>query len=99
MSDEAPKTKALFPTRYGHFHTAVTRQRIYLLAALPDAEWQRWLPQLIAVELPLGQALYEPGNTLGHAYFPTTANVCALTNTGLKKVAGYGQRTDPCHKA
>ena len=50
----------------------------HLLAALPDAEWQRWLPKLEAVELPLGQVLYEPGNTLGHAYFPSTAVVALM---------------------
>ena len=50
----------------------------HLLAALPDEEWQRWLPALEAVELPLGQALYEPGVTLDHAYFPTTAIVALM---------------------
>ena len=49
-----------------------------LLAALPLAEWQRWQPQLEAVELPLGQVLYESGSTLGHVYFPTTAMVSLL---------------------
>ncbi len=49
-----------------------------LLAALPDPEWQRWLPQLEEVDLPLGQVLYEPGNTLSHVYFPTTAIVSLL---------------------
>jgi CRP-like cAMP-binding protein len=49
-----------------------------LLAALPDAEWQRWLPQLEVVELPLGHVLYEPGDTLSHVYFPTTAIVSLL---------------------
>jgi CRP-like cAMP-binding protein len=49
-----------------------------LLAALPDVEWQRWLPQLEEVDLPLGQVLYEPGNTLSHVYFPTTAIVSLL---------------------
>jgi CRP-like cAMP-binding protein len=49
-----------------------------LLAALPLAEWQRWQPQLEAVELPLGQVLYESGSTLGHVYFPTTAIVSLL---------------------
>lgn len=49
-----------------------------LLAALPGAEWQRWLPQLEWVELPLGQVLYEPGRTLSHVYFPTTAIVSLL---------------------
>jgi CRP-like cAMP-binding protein len=50
----------------------------HLLAALPDAEWQRWLPQLEPVEMPLGQVLYEAGGTLSHVYFPTTAIVSLL---------------------
>ena len=50
----------------------------HLLAALPDAEWQRWLPQLEAAELPLGNVLYESGSTLEHVYFPTTAIVSLL---------------------
>ncbi len=49
-----------------------------LLAALPEAEWQRWQPQLEAVELPLGEVLYESGDTLKHVYFPTTAIVSLL---------------------
>jgi CRP-like cAMP-binding protein len=50
----------------------------HLLAALPDAEWQRWQPQLEPVELRLGQVLYESGSTLSHVYFPTTAIVSLL---------------------
>ena len=49
-----------------------------LLAALPDAEWQRWLPQLEFVEMTLGQVLYESGSTLSHVYFPTTSIVSLL---------------------
>jgi CRP-like cAMP-binding protein len=49
-----------------------------LLAALPDPEWQRWLPQLEPVVMPLGQVLYESGVTLSHVYFPTTAIVSLL---------------------
>ena len=49
-----------------------------LLAALPDAEWQRWLQGLELVEMPLGQVLYESGSTLSHVYFPTTAIVSLL---------------------
>ena len=49
-----------------------------LLAALPAAEWQRWLPQLEQVEMPLGQVLYESGTTLSHVYFPLTAIVSLL---------------------
>jgi CRP-like cAMP-binding protein len=50
----------------------------HLLAALPEAEAQRWLPQLERVEMPLGQVLYESGGTLSHVYFPTTAIVSLL---------------------
>ena len=49
-----------------------------LLAALPNAEWERWLPQLECVEMPLGEVLYESGSTLSHVYFPTTAIVSLL---------------------
>jgi hypothetical protein len=49
-----------------------------LLAALPDAEWQRWLPQLETVALPLGKVLYESGNNLTRVYFPSTAIVSLL---------------------
>jgi CRP-like cAMP-binding protein len=50
----------------------------HLLAALPAAEWERWLPQLERVEMPLGQVLYESGTTLSHVYFPLTAIVSLL---------------------
>ena len=49
-----------------------------LLAALPAAEWLRWQAMIEPVELALGQVLYEPGNTLSHVYFPTTAIVSLL---------------------
>jgi CRP-like cAMP-binding protein len=50
----------------------------HLLAALPDAESQRWLPLLETIDLPLGQVLYESGTTLTHVYFPTTAIISLL---------------------
>jgi CRP-like cAMP-binding protein len=49
-----------------------------LLAALPDAEWTRWLPLLERVEMPLGQVLYEAGDTLKYMYFPITSIVSLL---------------------
>lgn len=49
-----------------------------LLAALPDAAWRRWLPQLEPMDLSLGQVLYESGDTPSHVYFPTTAIVSLL---------------------
>jgi CRP-like cAMP-binding protein len=49
-----------------------------LLASLPPAEMARWKSQLEEIEMPLGQVLYEPGTTLSHVYFPTTAIVSLL---------------------
>ena len=49
-----------------------------LLAALPVAELERWLPALEPVDLPLGKILYESGSTMTHVYFPTTAIVSLL---------------------
>jgi CRP-like cAMP-binding protein len=50
----------------------------HLLAALPHAEAQRWLPLLEPVDWRLGDVVYEPGITLGHVYFPTTAIISLL---------------------
>ena len=49
-----------------------------LLAALPQAEWQRWQLLLEAVAMPLGHVLYEPGASLSHVYFPASAIVSLL---------------------
>jgi hypothetical protein len=49
-----------------------------LLAALPDAELDRWVRELEPVALPLGSVLYEAGGELGHVYFPTNAIVSLL---------------------
>jgi CRP-like cAMP-binding protein len=53
-------------------------RRNHLLAALPEEEWQRWLPQLEPVAMPLGQVLCEPGTPLSHVYFPIDAIVSLL---------------------
>jgi CRP-like cAMP-binding protein len=47
----------------------------HLLAALPAAEFARLAPHLELVPLRLGDMLYEPGQQLQHAYFPTTCIV------------------------
>jgi CRP-like cAMP-binding protein len=49
-----------------------------LLAALPEAELQRWLPELEFVEMHLGDVLYESGSTLAHVYFPVTSIISLL---------------------
>ena len=50
----------------------------FLLAALPDAEWARWLPQIEHVVMPLGKVLFESGSRPTHVYFPTTSIVSLL---------------------
>lgn len=49
-----------------------------LLASLPDAEWERWKPQLEMVDLPLGKVLYESGERMKFVYFPTSGIVSLL---------------------
>jgi len=49
-----------------------------LLAALPHDIVQHWLPHLEPVRMKLGAVVYEPGETLSHVYFPTTALVSLL---------------------
>jgi CRP-like cAMP-binding protein len=49
-----------------------------LLEALPATEFERWLPKLEAVDMPLGKVLYESGDTMHHVYFPTDSIVSLL---------------------
>jgi len=49
-----------------------------LIAALPPAEAQRWLPLLEGVDMPLGWVVHEPAETLEYVYFPTTAIISLL---------------------
>jgi CRP-like cAMP-binding protein len=53
-------------------------KRNHLLAALSPEQWERWRHRLEYVDLPLGRVLYEPGVTLSHVYFPTTALISLL---------------------
>ena len=50
----------------------------HLLAALPAADYERLLPDLELVPLPLGWAVYEADSKLGYVYFPTTSIVSLL---------------------
>jgi CRP-like cAMP-binding protein len=58
--------------------TPASPMQNHLLAALPAAVYQAWLPVLESVDMPLGTVLYESGTTLDHLYFPTTAIVSML---------------------
>jgi len=50
----------------------------HLLAALPRDVQARLFPDLELVAMPLGQVLYESGDTLRHVYFPTDCIVSLL---------------------
>lgn len=50
----------------------------HLLATLPAADYERLLPQLELIPLPLGLAVYESGLDQGYVYFPTTSIVSML---------------------
>jgi len=52
---------------------ASDHRRNHLIAALPDSIFQRWVPDLVLIPMPLGKVLYEAGETSRYIYFPTTA--------------------------
>ena len=64
-----------------------------LLKALEQAEYARLAEYLELVPLPLGEILYEPGDQLQHAFFPTTAIVSlhyVMESGASAAVAGVG---------
>jgi CRP-like cAMP-binding protein len=50
----------------------------HLLAAIPAADWVRWLPQIEPVDLALGKVLYESGAQMHYVYFPIDSIVSLL---------------------
>jgi CRP-like cAMP-binding protein len=65
----------------------------HLLAALPKAEFDRLAPYLELVPMRLGDVLYEPGDQMQHAYFPTTSIVSlhyVIESGASAEIAGVG---------
>jgi CRP-like cAMP-binding protein len=65
----------------------------HLLGALPTAEFERLAANLKLFPMPLGEVLYEPGEQLQHAYFPTTAIVSlhyVMESGASAETAGVG---------
>lgn len=65
----------------------------HLLAALPAAEFDALAAHLEWVAMPLGKILYEPGEKLQHAYFPTTSIVSlhyVMASGATAETAGVG---------
>jgi len=50
----------------------------WIVAALPETDYARLLPDLEPVEMPLGWSVYESGGHQGYVYFPTTSIVSLL---------------------
>ncbi|WP_019867051.1 Crp/Fnr family transcriptional regulator [Methylovulum miyakonense] len=50
----------------------------HLINSLPEETYQRLLPQLERVQMPLGHVIYESGDELRHAYFPANCIVSLL---------------------
>ena len=71
--------QAAHPHAHPHPHPAaqaLTDPRANrLLGALADPDYERWLPHLEEVDMPVGMALWEPGCPVKYAYFPTTSIV------------------------
>ena len=73
--------------------TKVLKDQNYLFHSIPSEEWERLLPLIEPVDLPLGKVLYEPGMKMSHVYFPTTAIVSllyALENGSSAEIAIVG---------
>jgi CRP-like cAMP-binding protein len=65
----------------------------HLFQYIPIVEWERLLPNIEPIELPLGKVLYEPGTKMSHVYFPSTAIVSllyALENGSSAEIAIVG---------
>ena len=70
-----------------------TPQMNHLLAALPEADFDRVVAHLQWVAMPLGDMLYEPGVRAQFAYFPTSsiASLHYVTESGASsEIAGVG---------
>lgn len=66
----------------------------HLLAALPEADYERLLPNLELISMPVAKVLCEPSARLPHVYFPTTAIVSlsyVTENGATAEIASVGK--------
>ncbi len=59
-------------------HNSTNPRQNALIAAIPDADWQRWKPNFELVDLKLGQVLYGLVKSPNYVIFPTTAIVSLI---------------------
>jgi len=73
--------------------TKPLKDRNFLFHSIPPAEWEKLIPHIEAIDLPLGKVLYEPGSKMSHVYFPSSAIVSllyALENGSSAEIAVVG---------
>jgi CRP-like cAMP-binding protein len=73
--------------------TKTLKNRNHIFEAMPTNEWERLLPFIETIELPLGKVLYEPGTKMSHVIFPSSAIVSllyALENGSSAEIAVVG---------
>lgn len=73
--------------------TRPLKERNHLFHSIPPVEWEKLLPHIEAIDLPLGKVLYEPGLKMSHVYFPSTSIVSllyALENGSTAEIAVVG---------
>ncbi len=62
----------------------------WVLASIPDSEYQRLNRHLEPVTLKFGQVLYEPGKTICHVYFPVNCLISLLTSVDRRRTLEVG---------
>jgi len=76
MTDAAPGHYSV--SRSSMTETSPDPRCNHLLAAIPEAEWARFAPNLTPVYLDLGEVIYESGREQPWVYFPTDSIVSLL---------------------
>src|SRR5258708_10419191 len=61
-----------------------------LLSSLPAKEYQRLVPELERTILTFGDVLYDPGDTIGHVYFPNDSIVSLLSAVAERSTIEVG---------
>src|SRR5258708_31198934 len=61
-----------------------------LLSSLPAKEYQRLVPELERTTLTFGDVLYDPGDTIGHVFFPNVSIVSLLSAVAERSTLEVG---------